>query len=101
MILVYNEYSTDNYKSLRIITEVIIKNQEMLRFVPDHLKTKNMGKQSVKQLPFIIRYVPEQYMSQVMHGKVILKNGGTLMFVSDCYKNKKTVTKLLLIMLMY
>ena len=29
----------------------------MLKFVPDHLKTKKMGKQVVKKLPFATRYV--------------------------------------------
>ena len=30
----------------------------MLRFVPDHLKTKKMCKHVVKKLPFVIEYVP-------------------------------------------
>ena len=37
--MVDSEYSTDNCKSLKIIVVAIIKNPEMLRFVPDHLKT--------------------------------------------------------------
>ena len=32
----------------------------MLKFAPDHLKTKKMCKQGVKKLPFLIRYVPDQ-----------------------------------------
>ena len=39
--MVDSEYSSDNYKSLRISTGAITKNLEMLRFVPDYLKTKN------------------------------------------------------------
>ena len=31
-----------------------MRNPEMLKFVPDHFKTK---KNAVKKLPFIIRYV--------------------------------------------
>ena len=30
----------------------------MLKFVPDHLKTKEMCKHAVKKLPFVKRYVP-------------------------------------------
>ena len=42
--MVDSEYSTNNYKSLKIITGAITKNPEMLRFIPDHLKTKKMCK---------------------------------------------------------
>ena len=38
----------DIYKSLHISIEIVMKNPEMLRFVPDHLKTKNMCKNAVK-----------------------------------------------------
>ena len=40
-----------------------------------------MYKNAVKKLPFVIRYVPDQY-------KAILENGGTLEYVPDCYKNQ-------------
>ena len=39
----------------------IIKDLEMLRLVPNHLKTKKMCEHAVKKLSFIIRYVPDQY----------------------------------------
>ena len=64
-----------------------IKNPEMLRFVPDHLKTKKMCKNAVKKMLLVVRYVPDQYKTQEMCDRVILENGGTLMFVPDCYKN--------------
>ena len=35
--LVYNENSPDNYKSLKISIETIMKKTEKLKFVPDHL----------------------------------------------------------------
>ena len=54
----------------------------MLRFVPDHLKTKKMCKSVVKELLFIISYVYDR-------DKVTLENGGMLMFVPDYCKNKK------------
>ena len=31
----------------------------MLKFVPDHLKTKKMRKHAIIKLPFVIRYVPD------------------------------------------
>ena len=36
------EYSTNIYKSLKISIEGVIKNLEMLKFVPTQLKTKKM-----------------------------------------------------------
>ena len=32
-----------------------MKNPEMLKFVPDHLKTKEMSNHAVKKLPFLLR----------------------------------------------
>ena len=49
----------------------------MIRFVPDHLKTKNMCNHAVKTLPFITRHVPHQYKSQQMCDKDVLENCGT------------------------
>ena len=46
----------------------------MLRFVPDHLKTITMCKNAVKELPYVIRYVPDRYKTQVISDKVILEN---------------------------
>ena len=40
-------------------------------------------------MPFVIRYFPDQYKTQDMCAKVIVKNGGMLMFFPDCYNNKK------------
>ena len=80
------EYMTDNCKSLKVSIEAIIKNPEMLMFVSDHLKTKMMCKHAVKKLSYVIIYVPNQYKTQ-MCDKGSFENGGTLMFVPDCYKN--------------
>ena len=38
----------DIYKSLNISIGTVMKNPEMLKFIPDHLKTKKMCKDSVK-----------------------------------------------------
>ena len=43
-----------------------MKNSEILKFVPDHLKTKKMYKQAVKKLPYLLRYVPDWYKTQQM-----------------------------------
>ena len=51
-----SEYSKINYKPTTS-NAAIIKIPEMLRLVPDHLKTKKMCKDGAKKLPFIIRYV--------------------------------------------
>ena len=46
-----------DYISIR----TVMKNPEMLKFVPDHLKTKKMCKHVVKKIPYLLRYVPDQY----------------------------------------
>ena len=40
--MVDSEYSTNNYKSSKISITTVMKNPEMLKFVPDHLQTKNV-----------------------------------------------------------
>ena len=57
--MVCGKNSPDNYKNLKISIGVIIKNQEMLKLVPDHLKTKSMCKNPARKLPFVITYVPD------------------------------------------
>ena len=41
------------------ISVPLIKNPEMLRFLPVCLKTKEMCENAVKKLPFVIRYVSD------------------------------------------
>ena len=62
--MVDSEYVRGNYKTLKISIAAVIKNQGMIRFPPDYLKTKNICKQVVKKLPFLIRYVPDEYKTQ-------------------------------------
>ena len=45
--MVDNKYSSDNYKTLKIGIGTVIKDLEMLRFVPNHLKTKKMCKHAL------------------------------------------------------
>ena len=55
----------DSYTTIKTsIWAIIKKNPEMLKFVPDHLLTKNMYKNAVKKLQFVILHVPDKYMSR-------------------------------------
>ena len=42
----------------------VMKNLEMLKFVSDQLKTKEICKHAVKKLPYLLRYVPDQCKTQ-------------------------------------
>ena len=55
--IVDNDNSPDNYESLKISIRSIKKNSEMLRFVHDHLKIKNMCQITVKNFSFVIKHV--------------------------------------------
>ena len=60
-------------KNLKISIGAIIKDPEVLRLVPDHLKTDKMCKHTVKKLPFSIKYVRDRYKTQRICDKVILE----------------------------
>ena len=60
------------YKYLSISIGTVMKNPEMLKFVPDHLKTKRYV------LTYLLRYVSNRYKTQQMCDKTILENGGIL-----------------------
>ena len=47
-------------KSLSINIGAVMKNPEMLKLIPDHLKTKQMCNYTVKKLPNILRSVRNQ-----------------------------------------
>ena len=51
------------YKSLSN-NETVMKNPEMLRFVPEHRKTKKMCKHVAEKSPYLLRYVPDRYKTQ-------------------------------------
>ena len=74
----------DIYKSLNISIITVMKNPEMLKLVSYHLKTEKMCKNAVRKLPYVLRYVPNQYKTQQMYDKAILENGVTLKSVRDC-----------------
>ena len=45
----------------------------MLKFVPNHLKTKKICKHGIRKLPYLLRYVPDWYETQKMCNKAILE----------------------------
>ena len=47
------------YKSSQNSIAAIMKNPELLKFVPDHLRTKKLLKNAVKKLPSLITYIPD------------------------------------------
>ena len=59
--MVDSEYSPESYKSSKTSIGAIIKNSEVLTFAPNHPKIKAMCKHAGKKLPFIIRYLPDQF----------------------------------------
>ena len=63
--MVDSEYSTENYKTLKISIETITKSPEIISSVPDYFKTKNC-KNAVKKLRFLLRYVPNWCKTQII-----------------------------------
>ena len=57
--MVDSEYSSNIDKSLNVNIGIVMRNPKMLKFVPDHLKTKKMCKHAVKILPYLLRYVSD------------------------------------------
>lgn len=49
-----SENNHNNFKTLKLSIETIIKNTEMLKFVPHHLKTKKSCKNAGKKLLLVI-----------------------------------------------
>ena len=45
----------------------------MLKFVPNHLKTKKICKHGLRKLPYLLRYLPDWYETQKMCNKAILE----------------------------
>ena len=48
-----------------------------------------MCKHKVKKLPFVTKFVLDQYKTWQMCHKAVLENDGMLESVSDCYKNQQ------------
>ena len=94
-------YSIDIYKSLNIDTRTVMKNLEIIKFIHDHLKTKKMRKNAVKNLHYLLRYVPNRYMIQQVYNEAVLENAWMLEYVLDCEKNHEMGIKPLRITFMH
>ena len=66
--MVDNEHNMDIYESVKISIGVVMRNPNMLKFVPDQLKTNKMCKQAVKNLPFI-----NIFLIDIRHNKCVIK----------------------------
>ena len=86
-------YKMVGSRNLKISIGEIIKDPEILRLVPDHLKTKMMCRHAVKKLLFLVKFFPDRYKTQGTRDKVILENGGMLMFILDPYKDQNMCNK--------
>ena len=76
--MVDSEYSKNISKILKISIRAVMTNPGTLKFISNHLYIQKMCKTGVKKLPFVIRYVPDQYKTQHMFDKAALENGGTV-----------------------
>ena len=65
--------SIDIYRSLNIHIGAVMKNQEILKLVSDHLKTIKMCKHAVRKLPYQLKYVSDQFKTQQMCDKAFQK----------------------------
>ena len=65
----------------------------MLKFIPDHLKTKQICNYAVKKLRFVIRYVPDQNKSKKMRNKGVIKNDETVESIPYRYKTQEIDNK--------
>ena len=57
------------------------------------LKLKKQRKHVVKKLPYLLRYILDQYKAQKMWDKAISENGETLKALLNCYKNQEMCFK--------
>ena len=89
--LVDSKNNPDNYKTL-IRIGAIIEDSEMLRFVPDHLKTKTC-KNAFKKLPFVMKYVTDWYKTKEICDKGIMHDSGMVGFIPNCYKDQEMRNK--------
>ena len=103
--IVDSEYNMDIYKSVKISIGAVMRNQEMSKFVPDLFKTEKICKNTVKKLPFAIRYVLDRSKTQLISDKAIVENDATMIikiFSLLLFNPKHCVIKLpILITLQY
>ena len=81
----------DICKSLNISVSTVMKNPEILKFVPDHLQTKKIFEHAVKKLPYLLRYVSDQLKTQQMCDKAIRKKWRNIKFCSWLLQKSRNV----------
>ena len=99
--MVDRECSMDIYKFVKTSIGTVMKNPEMLKFIPEHLKTKKLCKHAFKKLSFLIRYVLDQYKTQQICDKAILEMVEHQSLFLTALKIKNCGIKLLTITLMH
>ena len=72
--MVDSEHNMIIYKSIKISIGAVMNNLEIVKFVPDQLKTKKICEHAVKKIPFVIQHVLDRYKSQQMCSKAILES---------------------------
>ena len=72
--MVDSEHNMIIYKSIKISIGAVMSNLEIVKFVPDQLKTKKICEHAVKKIPFVIQHVLDRYKSQQMCSKAILES---------------------------
>ena len=99
--MVDRECSIDIYKSVKTSIGTVMKNPEMFKLIPEHLKTKKLCKHAVKKLSFLIRCVPDQYKTQQICDKAVLEMVEHQSLFLTALEIKNCVIKLLTITLMH
>ena len=57
----------DAFKSLNISIGTVMKDSEISKLVPNNFKIKKMCSHAVKKLPYLLRYVADQYKTQKLY----------------------------------
>ena len=65
----------------------------MIKFVLDHLQTKQKCKKAVNELSFVIKCVPDQFKIQKRCDEVIIEHSKILGFILDWYKSQNMCDK--------
>ena len=56
--------SPGNHETLKICLGAIMKNHEMVKFVPEQLESKTICNNAIKKLLFVIILAPDRYKTQ-------------------------------------
>ena len=79
------KYVPDHFKRKEMYNEAVRNNPYMLRHVPDHFKTQEMCDKAVEIDPFILWSVRDWYKTQEMCDKTVEKVSWSLEYVPDWF----------------